>query len=171
MGTHIYGEEMDADAQRIFESIRRIFRVLRESSRAAESRVGLSGAQLFVLQRLSGARALSVNELAERTFTHQSTVSVVAKRLCELGYVVRGASSSDGRRTELALSPKGRALLARAPEAAQERLVDGVRTLPAPRRRRLAEALQELTAAMGIADQPAPMFFEEARPRHHRRRR
>jgi len=51
---------------------------LRVSSRAAERDVGLSAAQLFVLDRLAGAdQALCVNELAQRTLTHQSSVSVV----------------------------------------------------------------------------------------------
>ncbi len=61
----------------MLDAIRRIVQALRESSRAAEKRVGLSGAQLFVLQTLGESPGLSLNELAERTRTHQSSVSVV----------------------------------------------------------------------------------------------
>ena len=66
-----------SDVQQILDSFRRIVRVLRESSRAAENSFGLSGAQLFVLQTLSRHPEVSLNELAEHTRTHQSTVSVV----------------------------------------------------------------------------------------------
>src|SRR5215217_2732988 len=65
------------DVRAVLDAIRRIVRVLRVSSRAAEKQVGLSGAQLFVLHKLEDAPALSLNELADRTRTHQSSVSVV----------------------------------------------------------------------------------------------
>src|SRR4051794_8130303 len=69
------------DVRAIMDAIRRIVRVLRVSSRAAEKQVGLSGAQLFVLHKLADTPALSLNELADRTRTHQSSVSVVVQRL------------------------------------------------------------------------------------------
>src|SRR5437763_1011424 len=65
-----------SDVRSIMDAIRRIVRVLRVSSRACEKQVGLSGAQLFVLHKLEEAPALSLNQLADRTRTHQSSVSV-----------------------------------------------------------------------------------------------
>src|SRR4051812_34367130 len=121
----------------ILDAIRRIVRVLRESSALAERTVGLTGAQLFVLQNLSAEGALSVNELAARTLTHQSSVSVVVKRLVERRLVTKQTSPDDGRRVLLSVTPKGRKLLARAPEAAQERLIAGVEALPSYERRTL----------------------------------
>jgi DNA-binding MarR family transcriptional regulator len=60
----------------VLDAVRRIVQALRESSRQAERQVGLSGAQLFVLQKLAESPASSVNELAARTHTHQSSVSL-----------------------------------------------------------------------------------------------
>jgi len=71
------------DAQLALDSLRRIVRVLREAARLAERRFGLSGAQLFVLHKLAGASPMSLNELARRTHTHQSSVSTVVTRLVE----------------------------------------------------------------------------------------
>ena len=68
-------------AREVLDAIRRIVQALRESSRAAEKGVGLSSAQLFVLQTLQETPGLSLNELAERTRTHQSSVSVVVTKL------------------------------------------------------------------------------------------
>src|SRR5665213_199086 len=73
------------EIREILDSIRRIVRLLRVSSREAEREVGLSGAQLFVLRTLSEHKFLSVNELAERTHTHQSSVSVVVQVLVDKG--------------------------------------------------------------------------------------
>ncbi|MGZ3406901.1 MAG: MarR family transcriptional regulator, partial [Polyangia bacterium] len=94
-------------SQRVLDSIRRIVRLLREGSRASEESVGLSAAQLFVLQKLDPEQPLSLNELAARTLTHQSSVSVVVSRLVERGLVLRRPAASDARRLELLPSKRG----------------------------------------------------------------
>lgn len=143
------------------DSLRRIIRVLRISARRAERELGISAAQLFVLQRLAEEPARSINELAERTHTHQSSVSVVVRRLVERGLVSRRRSSRDARRVELALSPAGRRLLRGTPPAAQVRLVEAMRRLPPARRARLAASLRELVSQMGAAGEPPSLIFEE----------
>src|SRR5260221_12214021 len=85
----------------VLDAIRRIVQALRESSRAAEKRAGLSGAQLFVLQTLGESPGLSLNELAERTRTHQSSVSAVVAKRARQRLVERGTASDDGRRAEI----------------------------------------------------------------------
>lgn len=154
------GTQRSEETQEILDSFRRIVRVLRESSRAAEQRVGLSGAQLFVMSALKREPQLSINELAERTRTHQSTVSVVVSKLVERGLVARSSSASDARRLILKLTPEGRALLKRAPDAAQERLVAAIDGLFAPERKKLSALLQMLVKQMELEDQPPGMFFE-----------
>src|SRR4051812_1910780 len=69
------------EAREVLNALRQIVRSLRVSSRAAEQSVGLSGAQLFVLQCLARHSPCSVNELAVHTATDQSSVSVVVSRL------------------------------------------------------------------------------------------
>src|SRR2546423_1235142 len=61
----------------VLDSIRQIVRSLRVASRAAEKDVGLSSAQLLVLQRLARAKSMSLNDLADETQTHQSSTSVI----------------------------------------------------------------------------------------------
>jgi DNA-binding MarR family transcriptional regulator len=164
---------MPAEVRQVLDAIRRIVRVLRLSSRAAEERAGVSAAQLFVLQALAEADQVSLNELAARTFTDQSSVSVVVARLVERGLVRRRRSVADARRLELRLSAKGRAVLQRAPAAPQDQLVAGLRRLSASELAVLAGALSRFVAAIGVDRSPADMLFEdEARwagaPRHGR---
>ena len=85
----------------LLDDLRRIVRVLRESSRASEGRLGVAGAQLFVLKSLSSSEPLCLNDVAVLTRTHQSTASVVIERLVERGLVQR-----------LELSPARRRVLA-----------------------------------------------------------
>ncbi|MGE0704706.1 MAG: MarR family winged helix-turn-helix transcriptional regulator, partial [Vicinamibacterales bacterium] len=120
MGTNI---SAGRETQQVLDSIRRIVQALRESSRLAERRVGLTSAQLFVLQKLAESPASSVNGLAARTHTHQSSVSVVVARLVEQGLVRRAPSAVDGRSVELTLSSRGRRTAADAPDLAQARLI------------------------------------------------
>lgn len=159
----------DADVQPVLDGIRRIVHGLRESSHAAQRHTGLTGAQLFVLRRLRDAEHLSVNELADRTFTHQSSVSTVVSRLVARGFVTRRIDPGDHRRRRLALTRAGRAALAAAPDAAQERLIGAVQAMTPAGRRALGRALQQIGDAMEVVRRPA-MFFEES-PAAGRRRR
>jgi MarR family transcriptional regulator, lower aerobic nicotinate degradation pathway regulator len=157
----------DADLRSILDSLRRIVRDLRRDGAAASSR--LTAAQLFVLHALDGAGAVSMNELAARTYTHQSSVSVVAKGLAARGLVARGSAASDRRRAEVSLTPKGRAALRRAPRAPQDRLVAGIAAVSAASRAELARSLSDLVRAMSLGGEEATMFFDE--PRRRRRAR
>lgn len=127
----------------------------------AESRAGLSGAQLFVLRTAAESPGLSLKELAERTRTHQSSVSAVVTRLAREGLVRKRMADGDARRAEIRLSPSGRRRLARAPQSAQERLVASVDALPGAERARLATTLEGLVRGMALPRARPAMFFEE----------
>jgi DNA-binding MarR family transcriptional regulator len=159
------GRAAAGEVQAVLDGIRRIVHGLRESSRLAEREVGLSGAQLFVLHTLSDTPSISVNELAARTHTHQSSVSTVVSRLVERGLVKRSRSGHDRRRAVLSLSARGARLAGMAPDMPQERLVHAIASLSAARRRMLSTALGALAAAMQGDRRPATMFFEEPRER------
>jgi DNA-binding MarR family transcriptional regulator len=127
VGTHGLGRPTQGpDGRReVLDAVRRLVRGLRISAGDAERRTGLSMAQFFVLQKLAEASDLSIAELASRTFTDPSSVSVVVARLVRTGLVVRGRDPRDARRARLALTRRGRRLLARAPCAGQEVLKIG----------------------------------------------
>jgi DNA-binding MarR family transcriptional regulator len=150
-----------ACTREVLDSVRWIFQALRESSRLAERLVGVSGAQLFVLQTLAETPGLSLNELADRTHTHQSSVSTVVSRLVERKLVQRSRAASDARRVELTLSSRGRAVAAKAPDAAQERLIAAIEAMPAWRRRLLAEGLSDLARGVAATNRRPPMFFAD----------
>jgi MarR family transcriptional regulator, lower aerobic nicotinate degradation pathway regulator len=153
-----------ADARAALDALRRIVQALRLSATQAERQTGLSGAQLFVLQQLAEARGQSLNDLARRTRTHQSSVSIVVTRLVSQGLVSRRRAPDDGRRLVLDLTTRGRTLLADAPATAQSRLIAGLDRLPRPALRALVAQLESLVAALGMETQPAGLFFESPAP-------
>jgi DNA-binding MarR family transcriptional regulator len=148
-------------AQLILDAIRHIVRLVRESSRVSEDRVGLSAAQLFVLQKLDEKKPLSLTELAARTLTHQSSVSVVVKRLVDKGLMRRRVSPADARRIELLPTQRGLRLVSRAPETAQDRVIAATRMLSTKQRDALADALSALVRALGVSQDAAPMLFAD----------
>jgi len=168
MGTNV---SIAADIRATMDALRCLIQELRVSARAVEQHHGVSGAQLFVLHQLAAGEALSVSALAERTFTHQSSVSVVVSRLAKRGLVSRRNGADDARRTDVRLTARGRALLGRAPEVAQQRLIAGLQGLQPSERRSVARGLAKLVRQMGLRVGTPSLFFEDADAATRRGRR
>ncbi len=152
------------------DSLRRIVRALRLSAAESEKTLGISMVQQFVLLQLGDGQPRSIAELARKTFTDPSSVSVVVQRLVDRKLIVRRVDHGDARRAQLTLSAAGRRLVARAPAPVQERLLDALADLPDRRLAELTQTLDRLARALGPAK--AGLFFEdEPRPRRSRRSR
>jgi MarR family transcriptional regulator, lower aerobic nicotinate degradation pathway regulator len=158
------GTDTPEAVRAVVDALRHIVRELRLSAREAERGAGISGAQLFVLQALAHASAASLNELAERTLTDQSSVSVVVKRLVARNLVTRRPSRADARRVELGLTAGGRRLLARCPEPTQVKLVSALRRLSARELQDLTVGLGGLVREMGLGKTAPGMFFDDESP-------
>ncbi len=164
-----------ASAERVaqlMDSFRRIVQSLRSSHRAAEYH-NLTGAQLFVIHALHSAeRPLSVGELAAKTRTDPSTVSVVVSRLVRKGLVQSIRSAADSRRAELSLTKKGETLQRKAPvTVAQERLLHALEDLNDRDAATLDRLLAEIVEMMGEADTRPAMMFDTDLPAGPARRR
>jgi DNA-binding MarR family transcriptional regulator len=156
-------QRADTEAQFILDSIRRLVRGLRQSSLESERRHGLSSAQLYVLNTLSTSEhPLSVNELADRTMTHQSSVSVVATKLVARGFVRKQRAAADSRRVELMITEAGRRALGKNPEPIQDRLIEAIQGLSPSTRLQLAKGFEKLLEASGLDQEQASLFFEES---------
>jgi DNA-binding MarR family transcriptional regulator len=151
------------------DAIRRILRALRLAARQTQVKSGLSAAQLFVLRSLEDGQAASLAELAERTMTDRTSVSAVVDRLLASRLVTRRASTEDRRRAAIVITKSGRARLTRAPLPPTALLVAGLDRLPPIQLSALALGLHALTEAMGLADDPAGMLFEDGLPDDSRR--
>src|SRR5512133_2282886 len=148
------------EIRRALDAIRRIVRAVRLASQGTRRERGLSGAQYVVLQQLAGAPAESVNELAQRTWTHQSSVSVVVSRLVDLGLVHRRTSPEDARKSTIELTGKGALLVRDAEPTVQERLIGALQRMPATQRTVLVDALDLWMHEAGLDQEPAELFFE-----------
>lgn len=158
-----------SESRRILDDIRRLVQSIRLASLDSEKRIGLSAAQLFVLHKLGEEEGLSINELAERTLTHQSSVSVVVQKLVRKKLIVRSRSAADGRQSEISLTKKGRNLLKKAPHAFQDKLIEAMKQMKPEMRRRLSTGLSAFLDTAGIKGD-APMIFDDIPQKKKRRK-
>jgi DNA-binding MarR family transcriptional regulator len=150
----------------VLNSLRRTVRAFRAAAMVAEEVLSISGAQHFVLQQLADAPALSLNDLAGRTMTHKSSVSVVVSRLVSRGFVRRQRSAADRRGIVLTLTVAGRRALARVPDSAQSRLVAALERFDRADLAGFARLFERFTTELGIQSlRPAMLFEDEARGR------
>ena len=150
----------DVEIRRALDALRRVVQALR----AAPAPARISRAQLFALQQIAAQPGVSINDLAALTYTHQSSVSVVVRRLVESGLAVKVSATEDRRRQSLALTAKGRRTLKHAPRAMQQRLIRAVAGLPPSQRRQLIATLTRIASAIAPGVQgPPPMLFEDTR--------
>lgn len=158
--------------KRALNSLRSIVQALRVSSRASEKALGMSTAQLFVLQQIAVAGKCSISELSARTLTHPSSVSVVVTRLVDQGLAERHDAAADRRRAEVSCTPAGHARLADAPPLVQDRLIGALSVMDENVLASLAHGLELLVACVGDTEHPARMFFEgdEDQPTRPQRR-
>lgn len=154
------GEDLAYD---ILNSCRQLVSLVHKTSRATEKELGLSSAQLYVLSIIGSSEgAVSVNEIASSTRTHQSSVSVVVKKLQEKDLISTRPSKEDARRLEIRILAKGKKLLLES--ASRETLPDtflkAIREFKEDEGRDLKRLLEQLLKAANGNDADARLFLE-----------
>lgn len=149
------------EVSEVMDCIRYIFKALRVSSSQFEKELGLSVAQIFVLKKLRDESELSINDLAQRTTTHQSSVSVVVKKLEEQGLVKRTVSREDSRRVLVSLTDQGRERLGTIPRTIQEEMIDSLQNMTPEKTTQLSALMREFCYSAKIVDTPIAPMFEE----------
>lgn len=94
-------------------------RLSRAFSALYRERFGISTAEWRVVAHLSQGEGVSVREIHDRVDMDKSKVSRAAARLEASGHVTKRVSSSDRRLVELALTPKGQAMMAELAQMAR----------------------------------------------------
>jgi DNA-binding MarR family transcriptional regulator len=144
------------------ERVRTLISALSHSARAVERSTGVTNAQLFLLQQLAGAGSLSVNDLAARARTQQSTVSIVVARLVRAGLAAKRKSAADGRIASVSLTTKGRRLVTHAPAPPTTLLLSAIEALSDRDARSLADGVGALVGALDLSPPEVTMLFEHA---------
>jgi DNA-binding MarR family transcriptional regulator len=156
--------QLDEDlAYEILNSCRQLVSLVHKTSRATEKELGLSSAQLYVLNLIgSSEAAVSVNDLANLTRTHQSSVSVVVKKLAEKDLISTKPSKGDARKLEIRILAKGKKLLAESStrETLPDTFLKAIKEFKNEEGKDLKRLLDQLLKAAEFKDETARLFLE-----------
>lgn len=145
----------------IVNNLRRIVRAIELYSHDVYRTYGLTGPQLWALKTLHKGEALSTGDLAKSLAVQPSTLSILIGRLEARGLVRRGRPRRDRRFVEITLTAEGNRLAAKAPEAAQGRLLHGLRRLKSQELKSLQREIARLVEMMEAEDVEARFFFSD----------
>lgn len=145
----------------IVNGLRRIVRAVELYSQEVFKTFGLTGPQLWALKTLRREGTLTTSALAEALAVQPSTLSILVDRLEKRGLVRRLKTRPDRRFVEIALTPKGRELAARAPEAAQGRLLHGLGRLSTADQAAIRNSVDHLVAMMEATNVEVRFFFSD----------
>ena len=139
----------------VLRQFRIVFRSIKRHYQWVEKRCGVSGAQLWAMERIAAWPGMSPSDLAGQLAIHPSTASNLLARLEELGMVRRSRRSRDQRRVQLAITAKGAAVLRKAPRPLKGVLQQALVDMPPASLAALQRHLRDLLALMRVRDDAA----------------
>jgi DNA-binding MarR family transcriptional regulator len=150
-----------ADTASIVQGLRRIVKALHTYSQEVRTEYGLTGAQLWALKTLRRDGPMPAGQLATALVVNQSSITALVDRLVRGGLVRRVRRRPDRRVVEIALTQRGTALAADAPDPAQGRLLHALDRMSPAEVRKVRQAVDRLVEAMEATDVVARFFFSD----------
>lgn len=138
--------------EEILRSLRRILRTVDQHGRSLARLQGLTGPQLICLREIQRSGPVNPSVLARTVSLSPATMTGILDRLEARGLVKRRRRNRDKRQVLVQLTGKGSDLLAGTPPPLQERFLERLESLPAERRRMVADVLQEVVALLEAED-------------------
>ncbi|HEX5073466.1 MAG TPA: MarR family transcriptional regulator [Gemmatimonadaceae bacterium] len=148
-----YGRSRDFAV--ILDALGALDRAARLESPPGARLAGASGAQWRALLAIAEGPGSSMSEVARRTGTDISSVSVVVKGLAARGLVTRTVGKRDRRRVTSGLTARGREAVGRARDRKSTRIGRAAVALSPRARHALAAHLTRLLAALRGGTRPS----------------
>lgn len=131
-------------------ALRRILRATELYERRLAAAVGLTSAQLRVLQlvAMQPQTGMTPTALADRIGISQATVTALVDRLVSQGLVRRQKSQADRRQTDVLITQLGQESLGAAPNALQQRFVTSFKRLEPWEQALLVSSLERVASML-----------------------
>jgi DNA-binding MarR family transcriptional regulator len=130
----------------VLRKLRLVFNTVKGHFREVEKKTGVAGAQVWAMAVVRDQPGIGVNELARAMDIHQSTASNLLKPLIEAGMMVSERVATDRRALKLRVTPRGVAVLKKAPAPETGLLPTALSKLDHETLMRLDEDLEGLIA-------------------------
>ncbi len=145
----------------IMQSLRRIFKAIQDYFQEISKKYGITGPQLWALKTVAANGSLSLGELSKKMYLHPSTISGVVDRLEKKGFVVRDRGQEDRRVVKVQLTPRGKKIVARAPNPIQGKMIYGLNRLKKRELTSIYDAVKELVEIVEAQNVKVTFFFDQ----------
>ncbi|TBX27808.1 MULTISPECIES: MarR family winged helix-turn-helix transcriptional regulator [Nioella] len=141
-------------------ALRRILLATNQFSRNLAQSVGLTAAQLRVLQIVSEKGQCTATAISQQMRISQATVTSLVDKLVRQEMVVRERSQTDRRQTNIVITEKGIRALADAPDPLQQRFVRKFSAMEDWEQAALIAALERVASMLDAEDIDASPVLE-----------
>jgi len=114
----------DERCRNLLIALRKMIQAIDRHSTNLKKKFGLTGPQLILLQSISAHDKVSVTQLSKNVSLSQATVTDITKRLENRGHITRTRDINDKRKTNIALTENGKAILKTVPPLLQEQFTE-----------------------------------------------
>jgi len=133
-------------------ALRKILRATELNARTLARAVGLTPTQLIILQLIDSLESPTPSLIAREASITQATVTSLIDKLERQGFVSRRRDELDKRRVLVAVTERGEAALADAPDILQDRFLGRFAQLKDWEQMTLIAALERIAAMLDAAD-------------------
>jgi DNA-binding MarR family transcriptional regulator len=145
-------------------AIRRVLRAADMSERLLAEATRLTPSQLLLLQEVAQPGQATPGALAAALHFSQATVTNLVDRLEALDLVERKRGERDRRQIWVVMTPKGRDVLAQAPDLLQSRFASRFKALPDWEQAMMIAMLERLNALLDAENIDAAPLIETGGP-------
>ena len=142
-------------------SLRRILRATSIHSSKLRRSVGLSSAQLLVLQTAKEQKRPTASEIAKSVSLSQATITTILTELEKRDLLLRERSETDRRRVHVSLTKHGREVLRSAPKPLQESFAARFTELPSWEQLQILSVLEHVAVMMDAEELDAAPLLSE----------
>jgi len=142
----------DERCRHLLISLRKIIQAIDRHSINLKKKFGLTGPQLIILQSIATNDNISVTQLSKIVSLSQATVTDITKRLENKTYITRKRSIDDKRKTDIALTESGKAILNTVPPLLQERFTERFSKLESWEQLMIESSFERVVSMMSAED-------------------
>ncbi|MBW1942792.1 MAG: MarR family transcriptional regulator [Deltaproteobacteria bacterium] len=144
--------EKEALTREIIFAVRRMLQAKELYTKELNKKYQVSSSQLNCILALDENGPLPPSQIARHIMVNSSTVTGIIDRLEKKGLVERKRISYDRRIITIELTEAGKHLAQNAPPPIQQRVLDGLKSMPAKEIEQIVHSLKCLTNMLSIQD-------------------
>jgi DNA-binding MarR family transcriptional regulator len=151
-GSRPASEVPDDLVKQIIFQVRRLIQAKELYTKELNKKYKVSASQLNCLLALYENGPLPPSQIARHIMVKSSTVTGIIDRLEQKGLVNRTRTSTDRRVITVELTKSGKMLAKNAPPPIQQKVLEGLRSLPHGKMKKIVLGLNMLTAMLDVQD-------------------